>query len=157
MKNPFCIDSSSLMTAMRETYPIATFPGLWKKMGESFKSGELISTIIVYDEIEHGGDELAKWAEVYKAHFLKVEEELLQEVAIITTNFPTLIDHTNPREQADPYLIAMAKMTKGTVVTEERLVGENARIIKIPNVCKSLEISSIKLIQMIKVLNWKFH
>lgn len=156
MASIYCIDSCSLMSAMRDTYPISTFGSLWEELGKSFEDGILISTQIVYEEIETGDDELLNWAEAYKPFFLRVDESLVHEVATVVTKYPTLIDHTSPREQADPYLIGLAKLKSGIVVTEERFVGDNARRIKIPNVCKSEGIESIRLIEMIKRMNWKF-
>lgn len=155
-KTPFCIDSCSLMTAMRVTYPIKTFPGLWSKLAEAFDKQQIISTQIVYEEIEIGDDELVTWIKPLKSHFLRVDDDLLHEMALIVTKYPTLIDHTSPREQADPYLIGLAKLKKGIVVTEETLVPSNARRTRIPNVCRDEDLESIKLIEMIGRFSWSF-
>lgn len=59
-----------------------------------------------------------------------------------------------PRKQvADPFVIAQAKRTGGTVVTEESKPPNGARI---PNICEHFEITCINLQQLMDREGWEF-
>lgn len=51
MSTLYCIDACSLIWAMKFAYPIEHFPALWGKMSEASKSGLIISTELVFDEL----------------------------------------------------------------------------------------------------------
>ena len=154
----FCIDSSSLIISMRDIYPIESFPGLWSQLGKAFKSGEVISSIIVYEEIEKGEDKLVSWVKEYKEYFVKPNKQQLLKAEQLVNKYEGFVDPQATRESADPYLVALAEEKDLTLVTEENFVYRqlNTRTIKIPNVCEEEKIRCIKIVQMIRNFGWKF-
>jgi len=151
----YCIDSCSLIGPMNETYPIDVFPGLWENMSSAFAKKIIISSEIVLAELEFQEDEVFKWAKARKEHFLKVDEAVGILSSEISNKYKGLIDPMATRDQADPFLIALAKIKKAKVVTEETW-SNNIRKAKIPNACKGEGIDCVNFIQMVKELGWKF-
>ena len=47
----FCLDTSSLIWAMKSAYPIDVFPSFWSRLEESIGEG-IVSIKPVYSEIE---------------------------------------------------------------------------------------------------------
>jgi hypothetical protein len=66
-----------------------------------------------------------------------------------------LVDVERGRSQADPFVIATARLTGATVITQERPSGNPGRP-KIPDVCHGEDIRSRTLLQMILELGWQF-
>ena len=59
------------------------------------------------------------------------------------------------RSQADPFVIAVAKVTKRTVVTGEKAVGSTQQP-RIPNVCVQYGIEYINIVEFIRRQKWNF-
>lgn len=54
----YCIDTSSLIAAWQERYPIENFPVFWKKIEDLIDSGHLVAPIDVLLETKKRSDEL---------------------------------------------------------------------------------------------------
>lgn len=56
----YCIDTSSLIAAWQERYPIETFPALRRKMEDLIAAKRLVSPIEVLNETQKRSDDLHK-------------------------------------------------------------------------------------------------
>ena len=54
--------------------------------------------------------------------------------------------------KADPWIIAAAKAWGDTVVTFEKMPEPNSTKVKIPDICKRIEVSCITLYEMMRTL-----
>ena len=163
MQDPvYCIDASSLMNLGRH-FPSDVFPTLWEKINSLVRSGRLISPKEVLKEIEQGDDELVRWAKQHKVMFKKPASEELTAVREILAEFPSLVDSSKQTAEADPFVIALAKIGnerskslfpghKYVVVTEESRIRPN----RIPQVCDRYGIESMKLLEFFRSEKWKF-
>ncbi|MCK4445180.1 MAG: DUF4411 family protein [Thermoplasmata archaeon] len=152
----FCIDTCALIDLRRSHYPPDVFPGLWADIESLITQGLLIAPKEVFDELKGVDDEILKWARRFKEMFRESDEDQLQEVAAILVEYPKLIDPNKTTPEADPFLIAMAKLSEWTVVTSERpRTDPNARP-KIPDVCKSYDIRCISLVEFFRERGWKY-
>ncbi len=159
MATIYCVDACSLIWAMRSAYPIEHFPGLWGKMSEASKKGILISTELVFDELntqEGKEDGILTWASEHKDMFIKMDDATAIAVAEVIKKYPLLVDTLTDRNQADPYLIALAKVKNAIVVSEEGSAHNSPKKMKIPDVCSKEGIRCIKLLPMLKEFGWKF-
>lgn len=120
----YSIDSSSLMDWQARYYPFDVFPGLVSKI-ESLETGNrLIAPAIVHDEIKSiGTSELIAWAKSHSKLFIPTAE-VLQEAQNIQNQFTGLRDPKAEYEEADAYVIALAKMRGGFVITQETPAAE---------------------------------
>lgn len=154
----YVFDNSSL-SSLKHFYP-NVFGSVWDGINHLVEAKKIISTKEVFNEMENGdlSQHIKQWIKENKKIFTTPAAEELQFVAKIfgITHFRTLIGERqrlkgNP--VADPFVIACAKVHKGTVVTEEKLKPYAA---KIPNVCAHFDIKCINLEEFMKQQKWSF-
>ena len=138
------------------------FKSVWAGLDALVQSGELISTREVWNEIERGEVDAHtnNWLKDRKQIFTTPTADELRFVAQIfrIAHFQSLIGEKQRlmgTPVADPFIIACAKIRKGTVVTEERLKPKAA---KIPNVCEhpSVDVPCIDLETFMQKQGWIF-
>ena len=156
----YVFDTSSL-SKLKHFFP-DVFKSVWMGLDALVQSGELISTREVWNEIERGDVDAHtnQWLKDRKHIFTTPTADELRFVAQIfhTPHFQALIGEKQRlmgTPVADPFIIACAKIRKGTVVTEERLKPNAA---KIPNVCQhaSVSVPCIDLETFMQKQGWSF-
>jgi len=163
----YVIDSSSLID-MKMHYPMTVFRSLWVRCDGLIGEGRLCAPPIVLEELEQKDDELTKWARGRNGGlFHQDSSDLMGRVSEILGIFPKLINPNLDREQADPFVIAMAlekregpqQMLFGGgdvyVVTEEKN-SRNGNKIKIPEVCDHFGLPCISMVDMMIHEGWEF-
>lgn len=154
-KKIYCFDTSAFLTLSRTSENIIELPkALWEHLEAMMKTGEIVSHRLVFDEISSNTknpDFITKWISGKRDCFhLRTSIQIL-EVQNIIKKFPSLIDYTYEREQADPWLIALAieKSKEGNLFESCAAVvvsQENANSSKkIPAVCKEFGIRHLSL------------
>lgn len=154
----YSIDSSSLITAWNSLYPPDVFAGVWSRLSSAIDDeGAVKITEAVYIELERQRDTLFDWVDQRNTSFIvPFDRDIQKGVTTIQADYPSLVDIENERDFADPFVIALAKMNSCTVVTEENLVGQQAKRLKIPNVCLGMEIDYLNFLGMIRAESWTF-
>jgi hypothetical protein len=161
-KNYYIIDTSSLID-LNHYYPIDRFPSLWEKIENLVKTNRLLSHKEVFNEINNKDDMLADWAKKNRNMFKPITKKQIEIVKKILKDYPSIVKK-DKKYSADPWIIALAielaksKQTtlfkvKRIVVTEEKLRGEKVRI---PFICKQLDVDSMDMIGMFREEAWKF-
>lgn len=153
----YVFDASSFFE-LNAYYP-SVFKALWAKIDHAVAAGVIVSTREVRREIERGdADVVAAWAKANAQVFLTPGSDETAFVAQIfaVNHFQQMISKKAQQrgdEVADPFVIACAKIKNGTVVTEERLKPNAA---KIPNVCEHFRVPCTNLEGFMKAENWTF-
>ncbi|MBL8188335.1 MAG: DUF4411 family protein [Acidobacteria bacterium] len=155
----YVFDTSSL-SRLKHFFP-AVFKTIWDGLDALVQSGVLISTREVFNEITQRGDadpHVDQWLKARKQLFTTPNTDELLFVAQIfqVAHFQALIgekQRLTGTPVADPFVIACAKIRQGTVVTEERLKPNAA---KIPNVCAHFGIRCINLEEFMQEQGWSF-
>ena len=164
MSNPapapiYSIDSSSLMDWQARYYPTDVFAGLIERMDTLIEAKRLFAPALVKEEIGAVGTVgLIQWTESHKGIFVPTIE-VLAETQAIQDQFTGLRDPRAEYEEADAYVIALAKMRNGIVVTQETSASEKRnpkRTHFIPDVCRELGISCISLLGLMRREGWRF-
>ena len=139
---------------------------MWIELEKMFMSGKLISHEYVYDEFfteSSKPDFISKWIKNRKQYFYSVSDSQIELVQNILKKFPKLIDPEKEKNQADPWIIALAKekmeelslfkgRTKIIVVSQEKITSS----IKIPAACREFGVQHMNLEEFYKDNNWKF-
>ena len=132
MSNPtplpiYSVDSSSLMEWQGRYYPTDVFAGLVAKFDELIAAGRVLAPALVKDEIGAVGTAgLIDWTENHAGIFVPTAEVLASAQAI-QNQFAGLRDPKAEYEEADAYIVALARMRNGIVVTQETpAVSRNA-------------------------------
>lgn len=153
----YCFDTSAFVTLSRTSENVIEIPeALWKRLEKMMKVGELVSHRIVFDEISSGAknpDFITKWIADKRDYFLNRTDAQIVDVQKIVQKFPDLIDPNQEREQADPWLIALAiekskndnlfEVCVCVVVSQENRNSSK----KIPAVCKAFKVGHLSLRQ----------
>lgn len=135
------------------------FPSLWEKYDEIVQDEMITSTREVSREIESGPIEalkvwVAKNPNVFSTPTAK-EAEFVKEIYRVK-HFQQNIEQKKLLKggfNADPFIIAKAKIVEGTVVTLEKPVRNG---VKIPNICDHFHIPCIDLEQFMEEEEWQF-
>jgi len=143
----YVFDTSSLRV-LRNFYP-ERFPSFWQLLDGFVCSGDVVSVREVRLELEIQLEEchLQQWVRRHPNLFPQPSEDEMRFVKTIlsVSHFRALINRKAillGRPVADPFVVASAKVNSGSVVTEES-VRENAA--RIPNVCEHYGIECINL------------
>ncbi len=109
---------------------------------------ELVASDIVYHELEKKDDDLLAWARERRSMFIEVDREQLTIVGSIMNRFPEIVDPDATKEQADPFVVALAKQEGLTVVTDEQMPPKGR--VKIPQVCRALDVECFSVLAFIR-------
>jgi hypothetical protein len=149
----YCIDTSCLIAAWEERYPIDHFPKFWALLDCAITARKICAPIAVHDETEKKSKELHKWLGDRDGLFVELNEDIQKEVKAILVKHPRLVVEKKQRYAADPFIIATAKLRGLTIVTEERPTG-NLNRPNIPDICADYGLSYINLLQLIRTEKW---
>jgi hypothetical protein len=105
-------------------------------------------------ELAQQDDGIHKWAKQRPKLFHAHVPAIQTTVAQVMSKFQSLVDPNAPNTGADPFLVALAKMYSGCVVTQER-PGSHLDP-KIPFVCKHYGVRCCKLLGMMDKEGWQF-
>ncbi len=163
----YVFDTSSIR-ALQHFYP-RVFKSIWDGLKALVQQKRLISTREVFNELERQAvsAEVLQWAKDNKKLFTTPSTAELQFVATIfqVEHFQSLIgvqQRLKGTPVADPFVIACAEMTEGTVVTEEgwlrssRMLTHKPNAAKIPNVCAHFKVPCTDLEGFMQQQGWTF-
>jgi len=149
---------TSAFVVLFENYYRGVFTTLWDHFDEMVKTGEIVSTREVKREIEDQTDKLTAWMTDHADIFIvpTAEEGLFVGQIYQVRLFQDGIEQKKilkGGKNADPFVIAKAKVTNTTVVTLE---SEKPNSAKIPNICKKFNVKCLDLESFMKTEGWTF-
>lgn len=161
----YCIDTSALID-LKLTYPMETFPTLWKHVDALISNGRLFAPREVLRELEQRDDELHDWVKTRSRMFRDPTDEIVTVSQEIMRDFPDLVDHQATTPSADPFVVAQAvaehRERQDTlfggncaVITSEGRTGGQGRP-RIPNVCDQYQITAMRLKELFAKEGWRF-
>lgn len=153
----YIFDTCSLQVLFR--FPAGRFPTLWRKFDDVFEQNRILSVKEVLHEVDRQQDGAGKkWVNANKEVFAPAtpDEALILSKIFQTPHFQGLVKKQTILKggfEADPFIIARAKVLNAFVVTEEKY-KENSN--KIPNVCKALGVKCVNLEGFMENEGWEF-
>ena len=151
----YCIDTSALMDGWVRYYPRDIWPGLWTKLDMLIQEGRLFATEEVLRELKKKNDALHRWAKERKSMFRGIDEPVQSVVLEILAKHQNLIHANRGRSGADPWVIALAKVEGGKVITGERKSGSLEKP-KMPDVCEAVGVPWMTLVDLCREQKWVF-
>lgn len=155
---PYVFDTSAFII-IGHYYP-DQFPTFWKRFDTAVDSGEIVSVRETLNELSTNASRpwLAQWVKEHSSIF-KVptakETDFVGEIFRIP-HFQMLVSgkaRLGGKPVADPFLIAAAKVLGGTVVTDETMKPNAARI---PNVCQHFNVACTNPEGFLAEMGWRF-
>jgi hypothetical protein len=157
----YCLDANVLIQAKNGPYAFDLVPRFWTWIDEMFEQDTLYSSIMVYNELAEGSDELSAWVKSLRPRgfFVEPGEEVqgcLAEIADYVTSCYEPQQAQIFLAGADPWVIAQSKIDSATVVTQEALVGISSRKVKIPNICEQFDVPYVNTYGIMRALGASF-
>ena len=153
----YCVDTITFMDWQARYYPIDVFSSLVRKIDGLIAEQRFWSPALVREEITAVGTAaLNGWADARPKIFVS-NAEVLAEALGIQKLFPGLLDPKAEYEEADAYVIALAKMRNGIVITQETSAAEKRnpkRTHFIPDVCREMGIPCFNLLGLMRKEGW---
>ena len=154
----YSIDTSALIAAFHERYPIENFPSLWREIEALIKNGRLKMSQVVFEEAMRD-TEIKQWCDEnqLKSDFqVTIDESVQEKVSEVLSEFPRLVDNRTGKSGADPWVIALALTDENYIVLTEENPTHSQNRPKIPDVCTHFYVECIKIVDLIKRENWIF-
>jgi hypothetical protein len=156
----YSLDTSVFMDWQARFYPPDIFVSLGKKIDELIRVNQCGAVELVREEIEAvGTPELREWARKHRTLFIPLDPVMQIEAASIESRYPDLMDPKVPYQSADAYVIALAKVRGGVVVSQETSAAEKKSAKRnhyIPDVCRDLGIPCINFLGLMRREKWIF-
>lgn len=156
----YSIDTNIYLDWWIRRYPDDIFPTFKAQVEGLIAAGKWNSVERVADEIGHVGTAALKaWAKANRGQFIKHDAALIAEANAITAAYPGLLDPYASHDEADRYLIALAKLKGWAVVTHETPARSKKHALRthfIPDVCRGMNIPCMDLIEMMRRERWSF-
>lgn len=154
----YVFDTSSFIV-LKHYYP-SSFPTLWSRVDALIADGTIVSVREVLNEL-HGYNEpdfIQDWAKQHKICFPTPSnaELLIVQQILAVPHFQTVISDKSLLKGtpvADPFVVASAVVQSATVITEEA-VKPNAA--KIPNLCDHVKTACHNLEWFMAEQGWEF-
>ena len=147
---------SNIFIGLERRQPRDVYPSVWKKIEELMEDGTIISSAEVFDELSLGDDTLSAWAKSRKESFLPSEISLQERVRKILAEDRGLVEGGKKRNNADPFVIALAQEKSCVVVTEEARSNNPSTAPKIPDICEKYGVQHINFVGFMREMKLIF-
>ena len=146
----YCFDTSAFVNPWRRYYPQDLFPSLWEHVEKCIDDGLILAAAEVHHELTQKDDELLAFIEKKEGLFVPLDDAQQHYVTDIVNQFPSWINPESTKNSADPFIVALARQKKLTVVTYETRAGKGSPRVQIPNVCDHYGVPWVDFIQFLK-------
>lgn len=157
----YLLDADTLIQAKDEYYAFDLCPGFWNWVDQQNEAGTMFSVQAVKEELMRGDDELARWAAYRETGFFLPVDERTSGAMAAVSGWVQAGDFRDDAKRvflagADPWLIAHALAHGHTVVTHEVHVDGQKNKVKIPTVCRALNVPCIRTFEMLRTERARF-
>lgn len=151
---PYSLDTSGILDAWVRYYPPDVFPTIWTHMDAAAKNGLVFVVDEVVLELGRKDDGIHAWVKSRPSAIVPIDADIQKHLAHIMAHYPRLVDSKKNRSGCDPWVIALARARRLTVVTGEKASGTLVKP-KIPDVCKDLGILCLGVVELFREQGWR--
>lgn len=101
-------------------------------------------------------DDVYKWVNDRQHMVVPIDERIQSVVKQILAAHRKLVDTHKNRHLADPFVIALAHLENGAVVSGEVRSPNLAKNPRIPDVCENMGIPHVRFVDMLRNQGWTF-
>lgn len=105
-------------------------------------------------ELEKQDDEVYQWVKAQPNMVVPIDDLIQIEVSFILNSYPRLVNTQKNRSQADPFVIGLARLVNGVVVSREG--RRSLKNPKVPDVCDDMGIPHIRLVDVLSQQGFTF-
>lgn len=151
----YSLDTSGFLDAWTRHYPPDTFPAFWNYMDAAARAGKIKVSEEVLEELKKKDDGAADWIKARPWMIVPTDVPVQEKVTEILKTYPRLINAGKSRSGGDPFVIAIAAVHGYSVVTGE-LPSGNPTKPHIPDVCSTMIIPYLNLLEFVRSQGWIF-
>lgn len=153
--SPYVFDTSSLVRAWYEAYPIDVVATFWDRLHDAIGSGVVIAPDEVLRETSKRSDGLHTWLKERESDcIICIDDDMQDAVSDLLKKNPRMAMNRKGASSADVWVVALAQLRGATVISEESLHDSEKRP-KIPGVCKDIGVNCANLIAFMRAQKWK--
>jgi predicted nucleic acid-binding protein len=146
---------TSIWIHVHRHHPPDIFLSLWQKLDGAVAAADLMSSDEVLHELERGEDALAEILGSRQGLFVPLDDAKMRAVAEVIQACQGLVNEEAERGRADPFVVALARVRHGTVVTAERPRRAAAAPFKIPDACAHYGIPYLDWFGFLREVEWQ--
>jgi hypothetical protein len=150
----YVFDTSAWITIDRDT-PRDIYETVWARIDDAIEKGVIRSPDEVFSELEQGVDDLGRYLKSRAGLFVPLEDDLQVSLSEVMDQCPTLSDPESTRNHADPFVVALAKLHGGNVVSQERSRKHVTGPMKIPDACVHFGCPHFKWLPFLREVGWR--
>ena len=154
MPPPYVIDTSIWIHVGRH-HPPDIFRSVWQRFDTAAAAGDIVSPKEVLHELQQGDDALGAYLGARSSLFVPLDEAQMTAVADVVRACPGLVDEEAERGRADPFVVALARVRGGTVVTGERPRRSSTAPFRIPDACAHYGLSCLDWFGFLREIGWQ--
>ena len=117
---PLYVFDANVWIDLGRHQPPEIYVNLWAQIDAAIANGTIRSPDEVLVELAAGTDALADTLKQKEGLFVPLDEDCQHAVQEITDNCDGFVDPEGERDRGDPFVVALAKVRGGIVVTKER-------------------------------------
>lgn len=150
----FILDSN-IFIRMQRMHPKDIFVQMWTQLELSVAAGDVMTAEEVFNELDRGDDDLSEWVENQPGLVVPFDDDCERALKAVNARCPTLVDIDSERSLGDPFVIATAMITAGTVVTTEKPRKDPVNDpMKIPDACQEMSVTCIGWFEFLRAIAW---
>lgn len=151
----YSFDSGAIINGRRDIFKPRTFGVVWTRIEQMIATGQVQAVDEVKREVTRKDDEAAAWAKAQKGLFVQLTRDVQVATKEVLAAHPRLMGKGGgTRNSADPFVIALAMVGNGSVVTQEQ--PRNLTKPRIPDVCVALGVPWQTLPEFVDEQGWSF-
>lgn len=149
----YCIDTNVFADfwsdpMAQRPYCIEVFERPWQYIDQEIQAGRIVSSMDVFVELKDTKHpDLARWLGANKYIFQPNSPEQIKVLTSIINKYPAYT--WEKKNQADPQIVALAKVMGCAVITLEKKITPNGGAVKmpkIPNLCEEFGVPCVSLV-----------
>lgn len=151
-----CFDTSSLVECWLGRYRRDIFASMWANLEGDVEAGRIRCPEDVFRETSKHDDGLHEWMKDQGEKLVvPLNEDIQKATREVLGLFPNLVKQSRGRNQADPFVIALARVEGLVVVTEESPVSSDNKP-KIPRVCEHFGVECVNVLGYVQRRGWTY-
>ncbi len=152
----YSFDTGAFINGRNDIFKPRAFGAVWQQIELMIAQGQVRAIDEVKREVLKQDDECAAWVKKRRGLFLPLSEEVQVATKEILRAHPRLLGTGGGlRNGADPFVIALAVVHGGTVVTQETR-SKSVNKPRIPNVCEAFGVPCCSLPEFVESQGWTF-
>ncbi len=150
----YSFDTSAIINGRRDHFMPSTWSALWDRIDLMIAQGQIRAVDEVKRELARKSDEAHQWAKARKELFVPLNHDIQRATKVVLAAQPRLLaQHGVNRNSADPFVIALAMVREGTVVTQE-IPSTSLKRPRMPDACEAVGVRWVSLHQFIDEQGW---